>query len=141
MIPATWVPFPWHVSRGSNFCLGFDIIADKVPSVPDATSFAKASAEGGVDVVNASVENTDLDTLAGVLECIVDIVDAGHGVGAVQLLGDCDLVLQDLGLAHGNDLNGPDTLDTGDIGQILALVASPDVIESVVEDMDSLRIL
>ena len=64
-------------------------------------------------VVNASVDNTDFDSLAHVLERLVDIVDAGHGVGVIQLLGGWGLVLLDLGLANGNDLDRPDAFDTG----------------------------
>lgn len=87
-------------------------------------------------VVNASVDNTDFDSLARVLEHLVDIVDAGHGVGAIQLLGGWGLVLQDLGLASGNDLDRPDAFDTGDRGQVLALVAKLDVVGGAVENME-----
>lgn len=100
--------------------MGFSTIADKVPSVTDTATLAEAFTEGKVGVIDTSIEDARLDALARVLERLVDIVHTCHSMWAIQLLSGRGFVLCNLGLAYRNNLDGPDTLDAWDLGQVLA---------------------
>jgi len=113
----------------------FDIVTDEIPSIADTAALAEASTKSGVSVIDTGVDNTDLDSLSGELEGLLDVIGTGHGVGRGQESFD-GVTLDSLGLANGEDLDGPDTLDTRNLGQVLTRVARLDVEGGAVEDVE-----
>lgn len=108
------------------------VVSDKVPTVTDTAALAEASSEGGVSVVDTRVDDTDLDALTSVLERLLNIVDTGHLVRGRQLRAG-GILLGEVLLGELVTLNGPDALDAGNLGQIIAGVTRLDLDRGTVE--------
>ncbi|TKW53513.1 hypothetical protein CTA1_12412 [Colletotrichum tanaceti] len=103
-------------------------VADEVGAVADEALRAEAAAEGRVEVVDAGVDDGDLDALAGDAVAVqpVDLgLDVGReGVVAELALPQVDVVAalragpDDLGLGDAVGADGPDVLDRGEAGEL-----------------------
>ena len=74
------------ISVGDRSVGAGEIITDQIGTIGDQAALAEAAAEGRVEIVDTSVDNSNLDTLAsntGFSEC----VDLGHQVRSEGVLG------------------------------------------------------
>lgn len=107
-------------------------VADEIMSKGHSAAFAEASSESRVAVIDSRVNNGDLDTLSGVLERLLDIIHTSHLMSRHQL-GIGGVLLRDGRFGEKVAFDGPNALDTRDLGQIFASVARLDLDRGTVE--------
>lgn len=86
-------------------------------------------------VIDASINDADPNAFSTVLECLLDVIHASHFVSECQVRLRKFLVGA-YGFGNGVTLDGPDTLDTRSVGQILASVSRLDLDRGTVENTE-----
>jgi hypothetical protein len=111
------------------------VVANKIIANANTAAAAEASSKSRVGVINPWVNDGDPDPLASVLERLLDIIHASHLVSERQV-GLEGLLVGRFRFGERVAFDGPNALDTRDLGQVFASVTRLDFDRGAVEEAE-----